>query len=63
MLIREALSDAQLAQVDALTQQIEKTQNTLAEMRRTASNIDPTRQAWHDFAQSLFNLKEFIFIR
>ncbi len=62
-LIREALSDAQLAQVDALTQQIEKMHNTLAEMRRPASNIDPTRQAWHDFAQSLFNLKEFIFIR
>jgi len=62
-LIREALSEAQLAQVDELTQRVEQIQNALTEMRRTTSDADPTRQAWHDFAQSLFNLKEFIFIR
>ena len=62
-LIREALTETQLNQIDVLAQQIDNLQSTLAGMRRPETNGTPTRQAWHDFAQSLFNLKEFIFIR
>ncbi len=62
-LIREALTETQLNQIDVLAQQIDNLQSTLAGMRRPETNVTPTRQAWHDFAQSLFNLKEFIFIR
>ena len=62
-LIRETLTEAQLKQIDVLGEQINHIQSTLAGIRRPETNINPTRQAWHDFAQSLFNLKEFIFIR
>ena len=62
-LIREALSENQLKQIDLLAQQIDNLQSTLTGIRRSEANVTPTRQAWHDFAQSLFNLKEFIFIR
>ena len=62
-LIREALKETQLSQLDLLAQQIDRFQSTLAGIRRPETNVTPTRQAWHDFAQSLFNLKEFIFIR
>ena len=62
-LVRESLSVAQREQVDLLVEQIEKIRNELAGIRRPSNSVDSMRQAWHDYAQSLFNLKEFIFIR
>ncbi len=62
-LVLESLSEAQRSEVELLGQQIKKIQETLVFIRPPATNVDPTRQAWHDFAQSLYNLKEFIFIR
>ena len=62
-LVRESLSVAQREQVDLLVEQIEKIRNELAGIRRPSNSVDSMRQAWHDYAQSLFNLKDFIFIR
>ena len=61
-LVRESLSVSEREQVDALTQKIDAIRKQLAGIQRPANTVEPVRQAWRDYAQSIFNLKEFIFI-
>ena len=62
-LVRESLSVSEREQVDALAQKIDAIRKQLAGIQRPANTVEPVRQAWRDYAQSIFNLKEFIFIR
>lgn len=58
-----ALSEAQRKQLNALQSQRDAMNQALEAARSATSSDDPQIQAWTSLAQSLINLKEFIYLR
>lgn len=61
--ILNALTDAQRQQLSELQSKRDTVTNALESARTTTSEDDPKVQAWTSLAQSLINLKEFIYLR
>jgi hypothetical protein len=61
--ILATLSDDQRTQLTSLQSQRDLLTKTLESTRSTAAGTDPVLNAWASLAQSLINLKEFIYLR
>ncbi len=61
--ILATLSNDQRTQLTRLQSQRDLLTKTLESTRSTAAGMDPVLQAWASLAQSLINLKEFIYLR
>jgi len=61
--ILAVLSQPQRQQLDTLQSQRDATNQALEAARTATSTDDPKVQAWTSLAQSLINLKEFIYLR
>ncbi|MFO1482207.1 MAG: DUF1553 domain-containing protein [Verrucomicrobiaceae bacterium] len=61
--ILSVLTSDQRKQVATLQSQRDQSTQALETMRNSTSNDDPQLQAWTSLAQSLINLKEFIYLR
>ena len=61
--ILATLSNDQRTQLTRLQSQRDLLTKTLESTRSTAAGTDPVLNAWASLAQSLINLKEFIYLR
>jgi Fic family protein len=61
--ILAALTEPQRQQLNTLRSQRDAANQALEAARTASSSDDPKVQAWTSLAQSLINLKEFIYLR